>query len=90
MNINRRKQIKNIISKIEDISNDLAELIEEIESVKNDEEEYLENMPENLQASERGEKAENACSALESAYDNFEEIDGLLSETVESLEEAAE
>lgn len=66
MNKVRRKQLDDIISKIQDIS-------EELESVMNDEEEYRDNMPENLQGSERYEMADSACSSMQEAIDQLEE-----------------
>lgn len=44
-----------------------------LESVKDEEEEYMENIPENLQSSERYEKAENAVDNLDSALDSLDE-----------------
>lgn len=67
MNNARRKQLDKIISKIEVTKNDL-------ESVLADEEEYRDNMPENLQSSERYERAESAVSELESAIDCIDDV----------------
>ncbi len=88
MNKVRRKEIQRIIEKVEALSGDFEELLEEIESVKNDEKEYRDNMPENLQSSERYETAESACEALENAYDTLDEAKDQLDEVVSSLEEA--
>ena len=63
---------------------------EEIESVKDEETEYLENIPENLQSSERYEKAEMSAENLEAAYDAFEEKKDSLDEVVAFLEESTE
>jgi len=67
MNDNRRKQVKIIIKKIEDIIN-------ETETIHDDENEYLENIPENLQSSGRYETAENACDILEEAASDLQEV----------------
>lgn len=66
MNKARRKQLEEIIERIQGISEDL-------ESIMSDEEEYRDNMPENLQGSERYEIAYNACYAMQDALDNLEE-----------------
>lgn len=66
MNKARRKQLEEIIERIQGISEDL-------ESIMSDEEEYRDNMPENLQWSERYEIAYNACYAMQDALDNLEE-----------------
>ncbi len=61
MNNQRRKQIDKVIN----ILNSANELIE---NIRCDEEEYMENIPENLQGSERYSAAEDACSHLEDAF----------------------
>lgn len=60
MNNVRRKSLSTIADKLERIKESLEELMEE-------EEEYRDNMPENLQGSERYEKAEDACCNLDNA-----------------------
>ena len=74
MNKDRRKQI-------DDVINGLQELQGTVESIMNDEEEYRDNIPENLQGSERYEKAEEACDYLQEAYDGIDDV-------ISSLEEA--
>lgn len=66
MNKQRRKTINEIYEKIADLRN----LLEE---VKGEEEEYRDNMPENLQNSERYYVAEEACDNLDSAISSLEE-----------------
>ncbi len=67
MNNARRKQL-------DEIETELQDLKERFETIKEDEEEYLNNIPENLQGSERYEVAEEACDALGEALDYFDEI----------------
>ena len=43
---------------------ELASIKERLETVKEEEEEYLENIPENLQGSERYEKAEDGFFSM--------------------------
>lgn len=76
MNKYRRKEICEIIKKLE-------KLKEEIEMVFYEEQDYYDNMPENLQGSERGEIAENAISELEEALDNIDNA-------IENLETASQ
>jgi hypothetical protein len=57
--------------------------MERLETVKDEEQESYDNMPEGLQASEKGEKSENAINNLEYACDN-------ISDAIERLEEATE
>ena len=76
MNALRRKNLNEVISRIEELSEVLEELMGE-------EEEYRDNMPENLQGGARWEKADQACNCLQDALDNLEEA-------VSSIDEAAE
>ena len=74
MNKQRRKEIMEIITELENIKSKL-------ESVKSDEEFAFENMPENLQGSMRGEESQDAIDTLDTAND-------LVQEALDSLESA--
>ena len=76
MNKIRRKTLNEIYDK-------LAELKDLLEEVMSEEEDYKDNMPENLQNSERYEIAENACDNMDSAISSLEEA-------LDYIEEAAE
>ena len=76
MNRIRRKALNDIKDQIEMLRCTLEQLAEE-------EEEYRDNMPENLQGSERYEKADEACDSLDEAINNLEEA-------VSSIEAAIE
>jgi hypothetical protein len=67
MNKDRRKRIDEAIKKLED-----AQTI--LEECRDEEQDYLDNIPENLQGSERYETAEAAVDALDSACENLEEV----------------
>lgn len=67
MNRSRRKNLQSILDKLEDLKSDL-ELIQE------EEDEYRDNIPENMQESERYEKADEACANLETAISDLEEV----------------
>ena len=54
MNKARRKNIQDVVNQLEDLKSTLEDL-------QGEEEEYRDNIPENLQGSERYEKAEEAC-----------------------------
>lgn len=60
MNKVRRKNLQSIIDRLEDIKADLEEITYE-------EEEYRDNIPENLQSSEKYERADEACDNLNDA-----------------------
>lgn len=76
MNSTRRKALQRIIDK-------LGEVMSALEDVQAEEEEYRDNMPENLQGSERYEKAETACNRLSDAVSDLEEA-------ISDIEEAME
>lgn len=66
MNNQRRKELKNIQNQIELIKGML-------EQVCNDEEEYHDNIPENLQDSDRAILSEEAIDTLNEIVENLEE-----------------
>lgn len=76
MNKARRKALDEVISKIEE-----AEKL--LENLQAEEEEYRDNMPENLQGSERYEAADAAVDNMSSAVD-------ALDEAISSIESAQE
>lgn len=101
MNNVRRKDIKQIIDRFDSIRKRLDELVSEVESVRSDveyiqweEEEYRDNMPENLQGSERYDRADDACTNLSDAVDALNDMIGALDfdfgDVNTSLEEAME
>lgn len=67
MNKIRRKNLQTIIDRPEDIKTDLEEITYE-------EEEYRDNIPENLQSSEKYERADEACDNLNDAADTLNEV----------------
>ena len=66
MNKLRRKSLSDLVYQIECIKLSIELTLE-------DEEEYRDNIPENLQGSERYEKADIACSSLEDAISCLED-----------------
>ena len=74
MNKMNRKQLSDLISRIETIHKELDE-------IKDGEEEKFDNMPENLQESEKGEALSEIIDFLDSASES-------LNESVESIQNA--
>lgn len=74
MNSPRRKRLQEVY----DIIENARELLKEINE---EEQEYIDNMPENLQGSERYERSEEIVGELEDAISNLEEA-------MESVEDA--
>lgn len=62
--------------------NKLSEILEEIESILSDEDEMRDNMPENLQNSDRYEESERCSEAMEATVGHIEDA-------IDSIEEVA-
>ena len=76
MNTQRRKAIQAVL-------NELADLRSRIESAQSDEQDAYDNMPEGLQQSERGQKAEESCSRLDDAITAFDDLESALNDAIE-------
>lgn len=76
MNNTRRKQIQGIIDKLEELKSD-------IEILKDEEQEAFDNLPEGIQASERGEAMETAAYNLDEAYESLDSVIDSLTESIE-------
>jgi len=76
MNDERRKEI----TKAQALIDEAKGILENCES---EEREYFDNMPENMQSGEKGQKAEAAADALQEAVDN---LDSAMSSVDTSLE----
>ena len=73
MNKNRRKKIQEVAEQIDLLKG-------EVEDILSEEEEYRDNIPENMQSSERYDTAEAACDNLQNAVDSIEEALSCLEE----------
>ena len=76
MNKERRKILAKIVEKLDEARNLLDE-------VKSDEECVFDNMPENLQCSERGETMGEYISTMEDGVDTLEDIVSSLEEIID-------
>ena len=76
MNKPRRKNLQVLLDQ-------LAEIRDTLEAIKDEEEEYRDNMPENLQGSERYEKADTVCDDLCDAVSNLEEVIANIENSIE-------
>ena len=80
MNKQRRKGIDQIINMLENI--DLEEIKDSIQDIIDEEQQTFDDMPENLQQSERAEAMEDAINSLEEAR---EDCDGDIVQNVIDL-----
>lgn len=76
MNKFRRKALDALIERIGDIYS-------ELEALADKERDYRDNMPENLQNSERYEAADNAVSSMEDALDNLDSAKSSIEEAID-------
>lgn len=90
MNKTRRQAIDKIKQRIaEEIPTDIiSSILEDIEAIKDEEQESLDNMPENLQGSERYEVSEAAVDSLDEAYSTLEELNDNIQEALDYLDDA--
>jgi len=88
MNNQRRASIRKLIERTDELRGQIDDLHQEIDTIKSEEDEYFDNMPESLQSGEKGEKAQAAIDAIQTAIDVLECID--FDEIVSSLEAATE
>ena len=90
MNKDRRKEISKAVELMNNASGMLEEAKDILDCALSDEQDYLDNMPENLQGSEKYEVAESAVANLEEAVDAFDEIIDGIGNIVDSAEAASE
>lgn len=76
MNNDRRKRLTALLE-------ELSGLRSTLEQIQSEEQDAYDNMPEGLQQSEHGEKAEQACSYLDDAMTAFDEIESALYDAME-------
>lgn len=76
MNQKRRAEISGVIAEIFSAKID-------VESILTDEQACLDNMPENLEGSERYERIENAVDKLDEAVDSLQDAIDSLGEAME-------
>lgn len=76
LNSSRRGEISRVIDKLEDIKQEVA-------YIRDDEQESLDNMPENLESSER-------YASMEQAVDNLEDAVSGIEDAIDSLNKASE
>lgn len=99
MNKARRKELSEVIRGLNMVKDkdDLYSIINELDSIKDDEQDYYDNIPENLQYSQRAEDSEQAIDNLEEALsllneaydeDKFDKDNELIQEAIDKIEDA--
>lgn len=82
MNKMRRKELMEWVKKAEEWTAQGEQLKSELEGICTDEQDYFDNIPENLQGSQRGMDAEEAIDAMNEAIESMDNA-------IEAAEEAA-
>lgn len=90
MNKQRREELSKVVEMLNSLSSILYDATDIVESCKNDEEEYRDNMPENLQGSDKYSMADEACDCLDNALDSLSEVTDTINDIIESIENAME
>lgn len=75
MNNSRRKRLAKAIEQ-------LNEIYEEVSCIRDEEQEAFDNIPENLEGSDRYNSAEEALDNLEGAVDQIEEFISMIEEAI--------
>lgn len=75
MNKTRRQQLRKWLEDVENIKN-------ELETICSDEQDYFDNMPENLQGSQRGSDSEEAIEQMEEAVSYIEDAISVIEEII--------
>ena len=99
MNKARRKELSKVVSELNIIKDKdaLYDCINTLESIRDDEQDYYDNIPENLQYSQRAEDSEAAIENIEEALDllnelyeadSFDKDSELIEEAIEKIEDA--
>lgn len=86
MNRERRKQIEEILTKLQDIQSDLESLKDDVQDVADMEQGYLDNMPENLQNSEKAERTRKVIDELVYGIEELENAYSSVEQTINFLD----
>jgi len=90
MNKTRRKQIEKALEELTGIKERIEEFKSMVEGIKDEEQDYYDNVPENLQGTERYETSEQAADNLDVAFQAIESVESSLEEVEESLTSSME
>lgn len=88
MNAKRRKSLRAIITKLEELESLRQEIQEQLEEIKEEEQEALDNMPESLQEGERGQQMQEYIDTMDGVVDDLDCMN--LEELADQLREICE
>lgn len=90
MNKERRKVIADAAALLAEAQAKIDEAQEMLSDAADEERDYHDNMPEGLQAGERGQRADEVAGYLEEARDTLDTMSSDIGEVMSSLEAAGE
>lgn len=85
MNKLRRKNLAEVISKLEELDSLRQEAMEMLSSIIDEEQEAYDNLPESLQDSERGEQMQEYIDLMQGVADELDSLD--TSDWIDTLSE---
>ena len=88
MNRVRRKSLKDVLGKMDELSAVLENVKDAIQAVLDEEQEAYDNLPEGLQEAERGQQMQEYIEALEGVVDSLGDLD--VEDLYSIIEEIAE
>ncbi len=74
MNAQRRKKLEILKERLTILMGEASSLGDDLAELRNEEQDYFDNMPESLQGGDKGQKAEEAISAMEIVVGKLEEF----------------
>lgn len=90
MNKGRRAEIEKLEKRLEELKESATAIKTDIESIRDEEQDYFDNMHENFQQGEKGQAAETNVQNLESAIEQFDDIESSIDEANQYLQAARE
>lgn len=88
MNAKKRKALKVIIERMEQLDSLREEIKEQLGEILEEEQESLDNLPESFQASERGQQIQECIGAMENVVGELDCMD--VENLIEQLQEICE
>jgi uncharacterized phage infection (PIP) family protein YhgE len=87
MNRQQRKELEKIQERIADVQSEIQQIRDNLEEIKDEEDEKYENLPEQFQYGEMGEKMEENSQMLESLMDELDNADSTLQDVYDGINE---
>lgn len=88
MNKERRKALSDAIDALEKAKEKIEEAISTVETCREEEQDSYDNLPEGVQAGERGDVMSENVNSLDEALSNIEDMPDIIDETINSIQEA--